>query len=1211
MIFNNFFCKILILLAVFGYYLAQASDTANTYRWDEFGIPYYRNYTPKEYGGHFQNWSIKQDQNGVILVANNDGLLEYDGVNWRRYSMDGLRSLARDKSGTIYCGTGNHFGYFTHDSSGKLNFKSLSNELDEKYLDFNDVWYTLILDSTVFFITHNYLYRWQNEKISVTETAHSDNIFHTAFTVHNRLFVRQSGVGLMQMKGEVLDLIPDGEIFANSRIYLMEPYDEKTILIGTAGNGFYLFDGKQVTLFPTNTDAYLKENHLYCGTRLSNDYYALGTRLGGVGIMSKKGNLLKIFNDDQGLQDNSVWGMYRDQQGNLWLALNNGITKIEIPSRLSVFSKENGLDGIIERIIRHKGTLYVATNLGIYYLDNSTNTYGWRFPEFERIEGLNEYGWFLYSGNDVLLAGTTGGIYEIEKHKLNKVKGPWASVFEILPSRFHRDLFFLSGRNGVALLKRNGDKWINEGHIPQVTEKVYHVVEEDSITLWLEIANEGVVRVEMLSGSKVPLSKQSVRVSHFNTTHGLPSIRIFPILVGKRLLFSTSQGMFNFDAIHQTFSKIDQFKIPGIWSFLGTEDGAGRLWISAYTNISQEQIYVGTPDKNGSFTWDRSFPDIPDISHINTIYPENKNISWIGTSEGLICYANRFQERDNIKINTLIRRVIMNSDSVIYNGYKQMVVPELEFKNNNLRFEYALASFNRENKNQYQIFLEGFDKKWSKWSLENRKDFTNLPYGDFVFKVRAKDLFDNHGTEAFFKFTILPPWYRTWWAYLAYFLAFVLALFIIDRFQRKRLIISEQHKARLREAEIIREKNIELNETLTTLNATQSQLQSSESRFRSVVQSANEAIISADNKGKIIFWNKHAKVLFGYSKEEVLGKPLTILMPERYHEAHLAGMDRFMNTGETRIMGQIVELTGLRKDGSEFPIELTVAFWEVDDGKFVTGIIRDITKRKQDQEELERTQRQLFQSEKMISIGKLTAGIAHEMNNPIGAIKANTDTTLRSLVKIDEILQKKDKSIHENENYNKLLNLIKQNAQITSTASERISKTIESLKKFTSLDKAEIQSIDLHDSIENTLTLIQHEIGDRVTIKKKYGKLPSVECYPGELNQVFMNLLTNAIQAISDDGTVTIQTSLYNGNVHIQLSDTGAGMTPEEIQELFKPGFSKKGKRVKIGLGLFASHSIIEKHGGKIEVKSEVEKGTTFSITLPLKLPRNITENHD
>ncbi|MEE9169689.1 MAG: ATP-binding protein, partial [bacterium] len=165
---------------------------------------------------------------------------------------------------------------------------------------------------------------------------------------------------------------------------------------------------------------------------------------------------------------------------------------------------------------------------------------------------------------------------------------------------------------------------------------------------------------------------------------------------------------------------------------------------------------------------------------------------------------------------------------------------------------------------------------------------------------------------------------------------------------------------------------------------------------------------------------------------------------------------------------------------------------------------------------------------------------------------------------------------------------------------------VNSLKSFARLDEAVFQITDLHEGLESILTLLDQDLEGRISVVKEYGEIPLLACYPGELNQMFMNLLMNAVQAIERNGTITIRSFVEKGNVHVQIKDTGIGVSSERIKELFDPSFTKKGHRVKAGLGLFASYNIIQKHHGEIKVESEVGKGSTFTVILPMDLEKAI-----
>lgn len=263
-------------------------------------------------------------------------------------------------------------------------------------------------------------------------------------------------------------------------------------------------------------------------------------------------------------------------------------------------------------------------------------------------------------------------------------------------------------------------------------------------------------------------------------------------------------------------------------------------------------------------------------------------------------------------------------------------------------------------------------------------------------------------------------------------------------------------------------------------------------------------------------------------------------------------------------------------------------------------------------DELKATQAQLVQSEKMAALGKLVASVVHEMATPLGAMNSAIDISGRSVANITEALQK-SRTLDELKNNEKLrgaLDALQSNRPVARAASERIFNIVSSLKSFAHLDEATIQETDLHESLDNTLTLLEHGIKDRIRVVKEYGDIPRVVCYPGELNQVFLNLLANAAQAIQGEGTIIIRTSVENGDVKVEIADNGVGIPTEQMPHLFEPSFTKTGSRVKAGLGLFTSFNIVQKHQGTINVRSKVGEGATFSVVLPIDVdPSTLDES--
>jgi signal transduction histidine kinase len=251
--------------------------------------------------------------------------------------------------------------------------------------------------------------------------------------------------------------------------------------------------------------------------------------------------------------------------------------------------------------------------------------------------------------------------------------------------------------------------------------------------------------------------------------------------------------------------------------------------------------------------------------------------------------------------------------------------------------------------------------------------------------------------------------------------------------------------------------------------------------------------------------------------------------------------------------------------------------------------------------ELQETQNQLIQSEKMAALGSLVAGVVHEINNPIGVIASATDVSKRCLIRVNDVLgSAAAKDLGEDAKLQQALTTLAEDLSVTTEATTRISRIVRSLKSFIHLDEADFQDVDVNSGLEDTLTLLAHEMADRIDIERDFADIPRVPGWPGELNQVFMNLLTNARQAIDGNGKIAIRTYANSESVCIDITDSGVGIPEEHMQSLFEPTINRKGVRVKAGLGLFTSYNIIRKHRGDIKVQSRVGQGTTFTVALPV-----------
>ena len=497
-------------------------------------------------------------------------------------------------------------------------------------------------------------------------------------------------------------------------------------------------------------------------------------------------------------------------------------------------------------------------------------------------------------------------------------------------------------------------------------------------------------------------------------------------------------------------------------------------------------------------------------------------------------------------------------------------------------------------------------------------------------------------------------------------------------------------------------------ERLLTVSGVRKALRDSEAKFRSVMESAIDAIISADHTGRITGWNRAASRILGHTEKQAIGQPLELIIPEQFHEAHRHGMARFTATGKGKIIGTTVELSARTRSGGEVPIELSLASWKVGEERYYTGIIRDIGERKraeqallgsekalrQKTEEMEKKNRELEEAldklhdmqgqlliqEKMASLGRLSAGMAHELNNPAAAAQRGAaqlqatfsnwqeiqrrmsnlglgEKQLREVMEIDRVateharhpldldaLTRSDRELEMEEwfegrgvdtagaqvpslvsmglrvpelealagnfstvQFPVLIEWLSFKFAIYSLVKEiglgtgRIVEIVKALKTYTYMDQAPVQSVDVRQGLDNTLIILHNKLKGGVSVVREYADdLPLIQAYAGELNQVWTNLIDNAVDAMNGAGTLTIRACRSGDWVQVEIEDDGPGIDEEIQSKLFDPFFTTKAPGHGTGLGLNISRSlVVQRHQGLLSLESRPGR-TCFTVRLPL-----------
>jgi signal transduction histidine kinase/CheY-like chemotaxis protein len=794
--------RFLLFLALF------PSGAIGQVPYPEQGRPYHvQRYTAQEYGGHDQNWGVVQDARGVVYVANRTSILEYDGRAWRTLTIPNLftRSIAADERGRVFVGGVGEIGYLAPDSLGVMEYRSLMAQLPEQGLEFADVWTTQVANGAVYFQSFDQIVRWDGEHAKVWR---AKTRFHKAFAVNDTYYVRQDGVGLMETRGEDLVRAEGGERFADERIDAMLPLGEATLIVAR-NEGLLRKRGSTFEPFETDAAAYLKRERVYHGVAVSDTSYALTTFSGTVLVMDHEGHVLRVLGEDIGLDpDEFVLYAYPDRQGGLWLALDSGLMRVDAISPLTVFGHELGLEGEVYDVQPFKGELYAATSQGLFKLDptDTTEDLVHQRAEFVSVGRLRQQVWSVLGTGNHLLLTANDGVYELENGRARLVM-PGRS-FTLTPSSSESGLVYVGMKEGLALLRLREGHWSLAARVEGLRDvEVRSVAEAEDGSLWLGGAFNGVVRAWINEG-------RLARSTFYGEAEGLTDALIHAYKGAEGITLFTPDGAFRATEAdgHVRFEPDPSInplvEIDGETNYLVNTPRPGEVWI-----IRGGRIYVYA--QMGEGRYEEVTPPIlriDDVS-IQVNYVEDDGVSWVVGDEGLIRYDPAVEKDYTVPYTALVRRVTMGQDSLIYGGGgdDQGHTPVLAYERNNLNFTFSAPTFNAPEKTEYQYWLEGFDEGWSKWTRDAKKEYTNLPEATYRFRVRARNAQGIISQEDAYAFVVLPPWYRTWWAYLGYVAGATLVVWGYGHLrirQHRRMLAYEQRinqrldtaNARLREA---------------------------------------------------------------------------------------------------------------------------------------------------------------------------------------------------------------------------------------------------------------------------------------------------------------------------------------------------------------------------------------------------------------------------
>ncbi len=750
----------------------------------QHGTPLLSNFKPKDYNGGTQNWAVLQDQRGLLYVGNNVGILEYDGASWRMIPTSNkavVRSLALGSDGKIYVGSKGELGYLdTNDPAGS-QYVSMLQRIPADYRNFQDVRQTFATADGVYFVSRDYIFFITPTKVNVWR---SNSAFLKAFYIQNRLIVREEGTGLLQLVAGEFSLLPGSEHFAGISVFMLEQFDDNTLLAGSRDGELFLLREHGAERWHTDIDAALQKASLYSGIRLKSGDFALGTTQDGLFIINTDGKLKSHITVELGLVDQNIRALYQDHQQGLWLALDHGLSRIDLSSAISYYADASGLQGNVLALYQHQNVLYAGTSLGLYRR-NSQN-------RFEAVTEVQKQTWDFISFDEQLLIANSDGVYAQTWQQLQLIRPSVLASKVLYQSTQNPQRVFVGLQDGLASMRYSQGKWLDEGRIPGVSGNLNSILETATGELWLGTLAHGVYRLSLpqqwQGGNSVPLP-----VKRFSTTDGLPSNNRNSVhWYQQQLLIATVAGFYRLDSENSNFYLDPQlaaaFTGSQPWVRNPQTDQENNLWLLTWDNDSgSRQAGVLFADNTGQYRWQASalqpLQDIP----LDTVLIDRQNVIWFGGAEGIFRFALK-DHRNLPPKPPQLRQLRSLEGQLFYTGGTLPAQLKLAAHNTALRFEYASPNFSHLFLPQFQVKLQGHDKNWSGWSNELYRDYTNLPGGDYQFMVRSRDHQGGLQLSRPLNIHIAYPWYASTTAWISYVLLTVLLLYLLLKWRTHHLL---------------------------------------------------------------------------------------------------------------------------------------------------------------------------------------------------------------------------------------------------------------------------------------------------------------------------------------------------------------------------------------------------------------------------------------
>lgn len=771
----------------------------------------------KDYNTQPQNWAIAEDKRGVVYIGNKEALLVYTG-SWKKFIIDNhndVWSIDVDANGKVFVGGSGEFGYFYLDSNltGKLIYYPIYQQLEaEEKAKIQKVSYTVAQDSTAYFSTEEFIYWYRNKDVEIINPP-GKIVFLKK--LHHRVFVGIEERGLYEIIGnQFIEIGISGQFTINRdgktklNIRDIAEFGNSNIVYINRDTLLETFDlassKKYIKAFKTQLDDAVRGENIVKILNLKNKYFALYSKGKGVYIIDHQGRFIRKLDIKTGLQDDVVEDLFLDSQNNLWLAHSKGISRVSVFSNYQSFPPDVlGFKGRIQAITRFNDKLYFGTgDMHLYYLHEfdfskkskltkeevAQISYS-KSSAAELKESLNNGSWGILNitieGEKSMLFITNDNVFQLKENGEVDTAFHHSGTIMVQDPMDSNRIWIGLYPEGLASFYFENGKWIDEGMIPKTECSIVSLAFDQAQNLWLG-------RTDALSVLYKPVFKDHEiilpKVDNFGTKNSLPdNDAIYPMFDGNKMIFASSEGLFLYDNKTDKFAKTNIFTdwYTNHFVFRMMKDSQKNIWTVTYPLV-HEKIFIKKliPITGGNYMVSTPYAQEVTAHSFDVMYQDGNSL-WAGGDFDLV-KINSISENDTlVQIKSFINQILINNKDTLFDGFffndkgdivdnqSSDEIPIINYQNHNLTFQFSAIAQKLEGTAKYRWILEGNDENWEDWTPKTEVRFTNLHEGKYVFRLQAKDIYDNISKEVSYSFTIRPPWHRTVWAYISYFILFI------------------------------------------------------------------------------------------------------------------------------------------------------------------------------------------------------------------------------------------------------------------------------------------------------------------------------------------------------------------------------------------------------------------------------------------------------